>query len=395
MTVAAKRYLVAILALWLSFEAIIIGFNLVIDPLGISPIKIHMRLNALKPFRNGNDALVKRYEVDRRQPRTVFTGSSRTKQTIDPSPLNGTVYGPAYNAGVDGQADIADTESLLDHYFREDRNLRYAYIEIFPTAVLSLPGVHPLEEDSFTKRFKDWSTLLNSYGGLSYSWRTVAYNLDIGPPLTGDIKEVRDDGFSPVTNLPNHFSVYNVPNFLVYTDTVTSGKRLSSEVAPALTHLISRCKAYEVSCSFIISPLHADALYGIYFKNVWRELETLKRTLADLAPTWDFTRYNSLIDERDGPVTYWPEAFHYSRALGSLMLRRIFTPDAADLPPNFGVLIDPRCVDDQLAAWRAERNAWIAEHPEVIARYNAAAESERKGLSFAEATDAFFKSYTP
>ncbi len=381
------------LAFWLGYEALVIGVNLVIDPLGISPIQVRTRLNALKPLRNGNDALVKRYEVDRRQPRTVFVGSSRTKQSIDPSLLNGTIYGPAYNAGVDGGSDPADIESLLDHYFQTNRNLRYAFIEIFATAVVSLPGVRPLEEDGFLKRLDDWSRLFNSYGGLSYSLKTAAYNL--APPVPGDAKEVREDGFSPIPNGTTHFSVYNIPNFITYTDTIPSGKKISPEVVPALTRLIDKCKSDGVECSFIITPLHADVLYGAYLKGEWEELEALKRTLASLAPTWDFTRYNSLIDERDGEVVYWPEAFHYSPALGALMLRRISGPEAAalDLPVNFGVLIDPHRVDYQLAAWRAERDTWIARHAGVVARYRAAAESKRRGLTFTEVTDALARSY--
>jgi hypothetical protein len=395
MRLTTKHYLLAALAIFLGFEALIVGFNLVIDPLGISPIQIHTRLNWLKPLRNGNDRLVKRYDVDRLQPRTIIVGSSRTKQTIDPSLLNGTVYGPAYNAGVDGQADPSDLESMLRHHFRADRNLRYAFIEIFATGVLASPAPRPIEQDRFLTRLNDWSKLLNSYGGLSYSWKTVAYNLNLGSPLVGDTREVRENGFSPVPLVTHHFSVYNVPTFITYNDVVPSGKKLFGMVAPEFARLIETCKSHGIECSFVLTPLHADVLYGAYVKNGWEELETLKRTLASLAPTWDFTRYNALIDERDGQVVYWPEAFHYSAALGGLMLRRIAGRNATDLPPNFGVLIDPSNVEDQLAAWRAERDAWIPEHSGVVARYNAAAANKQKGLTASEATDAFYRSYTP
>ena len=43
----------------------------------------------------------------------------------------------------------------------------------------------------------------------------------------------------------------------------------------------------------------------------------VKRTLAELTPTYDFSRYNDLIDERIGPVVYWPEAFHFAFRIGA------------------------------------------------------------------------------
>jgi hypothetical protein len=395
MRLTTKHYLLAALAIFLGCEALIAGFNLVIDPLGISPIQIQTELNTFKPLRNGNDRLVKRYDVDRLQPRTVFIGSSRIKQALDPSLLNGTIYGPAYNAGIDGEVDPSELEALLQHHLRADRNLRHVFIEVFATAALTLPAVRPLEPDRFLKRLNDWSTLLNSYGGLSYSWKTISYNLQLGAPPAGDIREVRENGFAPFPEPTHHFSVFNVPNFATYIEVVPSGKNLFRSVAPALARLIDLCKSYEIECSFILTPLHADVLYGAYFKNGWEEFETLKRTLASLALTWDFTRYNALIDERDGRVVYWPEAFHYSAALGALILQRLSGRNAADLPPNFGVMIDPHNVEDQLAAWRTERDAWILEHPDVVARYNAAAANKSKGLTLSEATDVMYRSFTP
>lgn len=394
MQLTIRNYLFAMLGVWLGCEALIVGFNLSVDPLGISPIRIiDAHLNALKPLRNSNDALVKRYDVDRLQPRTIFIGSSRIKQSIDPSLLDGTIYGPAYNAGVDGQGDPASTD-LLNHYFRTDPNFRHVFIEIFATAAIPAPiGAGPVDDDGLLKRLGDWTMLLNSFGGLSYSWKTVAHNIGIRR-IDDDKGESRSDGFAPF-HYPggSHFSVYNVPNFLTYTNMIAAGQKLSPALLPALTRLIDSCKIHRVECSFIITPLHADVLYEAYLKGQWPEFEKLKRTLASIAPTWDFTRYNPLIDERDGKVVYWPEAFHFSSELGTAMLRRITGHNAETLPPNFGILVDLRHVDDQLAAWRNERDAWIAENGKVVAHYQAAEANLRKGIPFSEATQTSFSAY--
>lgn len=117
-------------------------------------------------------------------------------------------------------------------------------------------------------------------------------------------------------------------------------------------------------------------------------LEKLKRGLAELAPTYDFTRYSSVIDERIGPVVYWPEAFHFSPALGALIARSMVGLRTPDMPENFGVVLDSNNIDANLAAWRAERDGWIAQHPDSVERMRKAEENFQNGVSFKAATDA-------
>jgi hypothetical protein len=206
---------------------------------------------------------------------------------------------------------------------------------------------------------------------------------------------MRADGFAPLPPEPNHFSIQNSPNFVVFTNTVPAAAHISPELLPALSRMIRLCNSHQVDCQFVITPIHADVLYGLYLKDDWRELEMLKRRLSEIAPTWDFTRYNSYIDERYGRVVYWPEAFHYSPALGGLMVRRIMGHDTRDLAGNFGVLVDPQNVDAQLSEWTAERQTWTAAHPEVVDRYDDAFANVRKGLSFTEATQALATNFSP
>jgi hypothetical protein len=61
---------------------------------------------------------------------------------------------------------------------------------------------------------------------------------------------------------------------------------------------------------------------------------------------------------------------------------------AADMPANFGVLLDKNNIDSGLATWREERDRWIAQHPDAVARMQKAEENFRQGLSFKAVTDA-------
>ena len=137
-----------------------------------------------------------------------------------------------------------------------------------------------------------------------------------------------------------------------------------------------------------MSPLHADVLAAIYYLGLWPELEEEKRMLAGLAPTYDFTRYNRLIEERIGPVVYWPEAFHFSPAMGELIAKGMTGTRTAQMPENFGVLLNSSNVEQNLAAWREERDQWLAQNPAVVRRMQQADENFRSGIPFKDVTQA-------
>ena len=79
-----SRYLAMMASTWVAAAATVAGFTLLVDAIGISPIPVAIAgFNAWKPLRQDYDWIVKRYDVGRRQPTTIFMGSSRIKQTID------------------------------------------------------------------------------------------------------------------------------------------------------------------------------------------------------------------------------------------------------------------------------------------------------------------------
>ena len=87
-------------------------------------------INAVKPKRLAIDRLIKPYEVWRYQPRTVFLGTSRFHQSIDPAVLDGTRFSPAYNAALPATS-LWETEALLEEFFEYDKNLHVVFVELF------------------------------------------------------------------------------------------------------------------------------------------------------------------------------------------------------------------------------------------------------------------------
>jgi hypothetical protein len=391
---------------WALAALVVAGFTLLVDPIGISPLRVAIAgFNASRPFRQDYDWIVKRYDVLRIQPTTIFMGSSRVKQSIDPGLLASTGFAPAYNGGINGSAAYEEIKSYLQYYSSVDKNLHYVFIEAFAAVMLSYdrtqPGVRPpLDPDArermgvATPRMRpdavhfgrsadiaDFASVFFSMSGVSSAVRTISAN-------RGQQGSQPENGFTPVALVPHHFSVRNVLNFVTYTGLLQRGGQVRPGIIPTARQMITIGEWYQVQCWFFVSPLHADVLLIMYHLGLLPKLEKLKGGLAQLAPTYDFTRYNHVIDERSGPVAYWPEAFHFAPALGALIARAMTGLRTPDMPENFGVLLDSKNVDANLAAWRQERDQWIARHPEIVGRLHQAEENFRNGVSFKAVTDA-------
>jgi hypothetical protein len=404
------RYLVLMASTWLVAAVMVAGFTLLVDAIGISPMRIAVAgFNTSKPLRQDYDWIVKRYDVFRSQPVTIFMGSSRVKQSINPKLLADTGFAPAYNGGINGSAAYQEIGSYLQYYLGIDKNLHHVFIEAFATAMLSYdpaqPGVRPPAVGEAAAKLGtaipqmrpevvhfgraadigDFASVFFSMSGVSSALRTVSVNRG---QQNLPFARSSEDGFAPIALAPHHFSVRNVFNFVTYTGLLQRGGEVLPGVIAAAKQMIVNCEWYQVQCRFFMSPLHADVLFAMYHFGLWPELEKLKRELAELAPTYDFTRYSHVIEERSGLVVYWPEAFHFSPALGELIARAMMGVRTPDMPENFGVLLDSSNIDASLAAWRAERDDWIAKHPDSVARMRKAEENFRNGVSFKAVTDA-------
>jgi hypothetical protein len=170
-----KRYLAVMGATSVAAAVLVAGFNLLVDPIGISPIRIAIAgFNEWKPLRRDYDRLVKPYDVARSQPRTIFIGSSRIKQTIDPRLLASTEFAPAYNAGINGSADYEELNSYLQYYIRADKELRHVFIEAFASAMFSAePGARtgtplkPMMRLGLKEYVTDFGSVFFSVNGLN------------------------------------------------------------------------------------------------------------------------------------------------------------------------------------------------------------------------------------
>src|SRR3954470_22248763 len=178
---ASPGYLRALglsVAIWLGLFVL---FTWTIDPYGVSPLRLSLQgMNAQKPKRIDIDRLIKPYEVWRYQPRTVFLGTSRMHQSMDPSVLDGTRFAPAYNASMPA-ASMDMHAAYLRQYVQLDKNLRTVIVELFlPNFIGHPPGLNP---GTWSEFFGNAVTLFVSFDTLWDSLYTLAYNAVSGRPI--------------------------------------------------------------------------------------------------------------------------------------------------------------------------------------------------------------------
>src|SRR5262249_53080922 len=118
------------------------------------------------------------YDVWRQQPRTVFLGTSRIHEGIDPAGLDGTHFAPAYNAAAPS-ATLAEMAAQLEQFFRSDRNLRAVFLELLIYNFASADPVPPPK--AFTAGPQDLAPVFVSASAVPDSLQTLFTNLSGRP----------------------------------------------------------------------------------------------------------------------------------------------------------------------------------------------------------------------
>ncbi|MEC4986621.1 MAG: hypothetical protein SAK42_21185, partial [Oscillatoria sp. PMC 1076.18] len=114
-----------------------------------------------------------------------------------------------------------------------------------------------------------------------------------------------------------------------------------------------------------ISPSHATQWKAIELSGLWDEFEQWKQEIVKITSVWDFSGYNSVTTEpiSDKMKNYLDNS-HYSKAVGNLVLNRIFQVQEELIPADFGVLINSQNVKLHLKNIRENQIIWEGKYPE-------------------------------
>jgi hypothetical protein len=364
------RYFVLAIALWISLFA---AATLVIDPYGISPIHVTIpHVNRYKPKRLDIDRLIKPYEVWRYQPRTVFLGTSRIHQSIDPAGLDGSRYAPAYNASVPA-VSLGMNISYLNQYLRLDHNLRYVFVELFLYNFLGQDQTHP--PISLIDMIENSAVLFFSYDTAWDTLYTLWYNVQMDEPCY----EIKPGGYFyyPPGEPKDTFNGF--PAGMLDIDRKEHGNPTLSEPSFAtVDELIETAKRDHVQLTFLMTPEHPYFWYYIDSIDRWDLITDWLKHLTAMTSILSFAQPNAWTYESvRRHMTYWNDPFHFSLAMGRGIESEIAGTPEPGLPQGFMVRLTPAGVDSYVAGQREAVRNWARQHPHFVAAFEAEKKKSR------------------
>lgn len=367
------NHYLAKLCLWmLLWLLIVLTFILIMDPYGVSPMQINLPgINIYKPKRLNIDRLIKPYEVRLYQPKTVFLGTSRIHQSIDPAVLDRTDLAPAYNAAVPA-ATINENAAFLEEYIKSDPNLKQVFFELFIYAFIgNLPEVPPKNISTY---IADAVSLQFSASAFIDSLRTLEYN----HTSTERPAFIHPRGYwvKPESwDISMNFVPQNYSAFVLGVEKQLRPMHLYDQPFTVLQRLQDLCDKKGIKLTFIITPNYPWDDYRLLSTGYVNFVREFYQRVSTLHSVYSFAQnIGPTIEPVSGEMKYWSEPLHFSRGMGAMIQTSLANLKDFEMPKNFMLQITPATVNaavkirfDNLQIWR-QQNPNYAEIFEMTKR---------------------------
>ena len=389
--------------------------NALVDPYLLFNMPRLKGFNQNKPSVEHHERLIKAYEVRRAAPKSLILGSSRVAIGLDAAHVSWPAYArPVYNLGI-AAADPFTSYRYLQHVLSQ-RGLSIIILgvdfEYFlggkkrtPSAPMAFESYLSVGRDGRAnpnRRWQQWRDFAEGTLSLEAVGDTIATvvsslrgeSIDVSP--AGNLSEV---GFRRETEQIGSaplFAQRNLYNIQMYRRQASPQSSDGPADAPALADLqaiVDLCRLRGIQLELFIQPMHADLLETLDLIGSWSAYETWKRQLVTLtrraspganpaaARVWDFSGYDQYSTEnlpsrsdRDAHLRWFWEPTHYSKALGDIILTRMFGGQET----GYGVVLTAETIEAHLSEIRERRKSYRKSHPEAIRRIRAIYESTSK-----------------
>ena len=371
--------------------ALVAGFNAIINPYELFAWQRIPGLNEYKPGTENHTAMAKAYQIERARPVTVILGTSRAYVAMDAAnPVWPEADRPVYNYGT----PVSNMSEVL---FRELRQawgtgrLRHA------VAILDVPafltpdpplGRGPNQRrllflddgkpnpDRRAQYLDDAFLSVMTMGALVDSVKTVISRaggdmvLDLRPDGTATAADflnvARAEGMNALFTQKDEYDLARIASFRQ----VFANWHGTMPNIGIVRDMIAFCLEHNVTLTLILGSSHVDQMEIYRQAGLWPRIEQLKVDLAklvadahsDTITAWDFVEYAPYTTEKVPPpgdrVTrmrwFW-EPVHFQRALGEIMLQRVFNGTPAD----FGAPLTVATVDARNQVVRDQQRSFI------------------------------------
>lgn len=337
-----------------------IGFIWIINPYGVSPIQINIRhINTEKPKRIDIDRLIKPYEVWRYQPKTIFLGTSRIHQSMDPSNLDKTNFAPAYNAAIPAST-LSQNAASLEQYFQLDKNLHVVFVELFIYNFIFPQPEAP--KKTWANFFETNASLLISSDAFIDSLQTLRFNHEktlIGPYIGPRGNWIRpknfntQDTFNAKLFIDNIIKIHSaIPDMIIQPTAVQS-----------LDKIVALCQQHHAELYFVLTPNYPWDDYRLLSLGYWPLLEEWMKKISTYKNVYSFSQYNDLLTEHAGKnMNWWNDPLHFSSNMGSVMLKSLLGTAPATTPKNLILPITHNTVNKAIKMRRVGLNNWMKKN---------------------------------
>ncbi|MEM8638649.1 MAG: hypothetical protein AAGG51_07550 [Cyanobacteria bacterium P01_G01_bin.54] len=370
------QYVQRLLLSVIGLAILILGSILLIDPYGVSPISLQIPgINLAKPARLNIDRQIKPIEVWRKQPKTVFLGTSRIHQSINPRQLENTRFAPAYNAAVP-EAYLGENIEYLKFYAEIDKNLEFAFVELFSSSFLGeKEGIKPINKKVVGETY------------LSLTWSLSAFHATIETLYHNIAKKlefhyIHDGGYRVYPTVHDSklvFAGFPVGMWNEF-DRIGGRFKLREDSYEAFDELINIASKSGIELIFILTPNHAYFEYFLNTTDSWPVVEEWLIRISKKATVLSFAQPSELNYERvSSDMQYWYDPLHFSLAFGDAIQAAIKQQPLSSTSADFMVRLTPEIVPDIIQKRKNAIEVWAQQNSEFVDEFERARGSRAGG----------------
>ena len=343
-------------------------FNIFVDPYDVFNTPNFLGINHSKPRKDNSDRLFKATDIIRIKPVTVLMGSSKTKRALDPDHPALKNNQPVYNLALNG-INVYESRRYLEHAIANQKNLDLVILGLdFFMFNKFLENQASFSEQRLEKRHISLADFINvtfSLDALLASKETIV-DSNKNPP---DDIFYGENGFMPYRNPDPEKTQWRFERHIEVYYELDSEYELSTKFMDDLKKIVDLCQQNNIQLILFISPSHATQWEAIKAIGEWSTFEEWKRKVIkiSLSPVFDFSGYNSITTESiHKNMENYEDNAHYTKKIGDLILNRILDYKVADVPEDFGILINQENIASYLEKIRQDREIWAENNPDEV-----------------------------
>ena len=400
---AHHKYLFVLACGVMGGMAAVAGMNYLVDPYGIYSLIDGDRPFSKKPAAATKGPMVKAYQLEQTNARTLVLGNSRAEVGFDPLDLVWPQESrPIYNAALPGagpRTALLYLQHALTSIHPDTIVMGVDFMDFLVTPQAPMwTNSQPSELESRLRttldgnpnpyrqqqRLRDIAATIFSLDALLDSIQTIAARDD---PFTANLTS---RGFNPmkdyirIARKEGYRAIFlqrdreNVKAYLKRPHTLYLENSTTSPPLEDMKRIVALCKKNNIQLKLVIYPYHARLLEIINATGHWDAFDQWKLALARIAQEseprlitlWDFSGYNAYTmepvpNERDEQTQWYWEAGHFKKELGSVVLGKVFSMrhSAEDAGAAIGSVVTLETLPRHLEDIRRQRKIYWQRFP--------------------------------